>query len=87
MASKKKAQKPKVQPQKQKVIRYKPNINLLKNMNVVLLVAGFVASLFTVFVLSAGDRHDTRSRGQEVISTPTPICQDESCLSPTPSAK
>lgn len=50
---------------KRKVVRYKSKINLLKNLNVILLVTGFVVSLFTVFLLSSrSDNYDVRSRGQ-----------------------
>jgi hypothetical protein len=85
MADKPKVQKPK--PPKQKVIRYKPNINLLKHLNAILLVTGFVASLFTVFLLSSKTHtYDVRSRGQEMLTpTPTPPCPTGACplLTPT----
>lgn len=50
-----------------KVLRFKPKINLLKNLNAVFLVAGFAASLITIVALSSnGHKYDIRSRGQVV---------------------
>jgi hypothetical protein len=87
MAQKQKPQ-PKPKPPKEKIRRFVPNINLLKNMNAVFLVAGFGLSLMTVFLLSShNNTYDVRSRANppaEPTLTPLPTLCQGVCPTPSP---
>jgi hypothetical protein len=84
------AQKPKPQPKpkppKEKVQRFVPNINLLKNVNAIFLVAGFGLTLLTVSLLSH-NTNDIRTRANppaEPTLTPIPTLCPAACPSVTP---
>lgn len=83
MAAKDKSKKTKepVKEPKKNVVTYKANINLLKNLNAVFVVAGFLVSLVTIGILSSrSENYDVRSRSQVLPTiTLTPS------VSPTPS--
>jgi hypothetical protein len=87
MAQKEKPQ-PKPKQSKEKVRRFVPNINLLKNMNAVFLIAGFGLTVMTISLLSSHNAtYDVRSRGQEPATptlTPIPTLCPVACPSITP---
>jgi hypothetical protein len=75
----------KIKAPRKTVIRKVPNINLLKHLNVVLLLAGFLSSLVIISVLAShsSENYDVRSRGQ-VKPTVTPaVTPAPSTITPT----